>query len=36
VTLDPTRSKQMFQLIREDKTDQIGKNLCTRSGLPHS
>ncbi len=36
VTLDPTRSKQMFQLIREDRTDQIGKNLCTRSGLPPS
>jgi LCP family protein required for cell wall assembly len=34
VTWDPTRSKQMFKLIREDKTDDIGKNLCTRSGLP--
>jgi LCP family protein required for cell wall assembly len=34
VHLDPTRSKQMFQLIREDKTDAIGKDLCTQSGLP--
>jgi LCP family protein required for cell wall assembly len=34
VTWDPTRSKQMFQLIREDRTDQIGKRLCTKSGLP--
>ena len=36
VTLDPTRSKQMFRLIREDKTDQIGKSLCTKSGLPRT
>jgi LCP family protein required for cell wall assembly len=34
VTWDPTRSKQMFNLIREDKTDDIGKNLCTKDGLP--
>jgi LCP family protein required for cell wall assembly len=34
VTWDPTRSKQMFKLIREDRTDDIGKNLCTKSGLP--
>ena len=34
VQLDPVRSKQMFKLIREDHTDAIGKNLCTRSGLP--
>jgi len=34
VTLDPTRSKQMFKLIREDNTDAIGKGLCTKSGLP--
>jgi LCP family protein required for cell wall assembly len=34
VTWDPVRSKQMFKLIREDKTDAIGKNLCTHSGLP--
>jgi LCP family protein required for cell wall assembly len=34
VELDPTRSKQMFKLIRDDKTDQIGKSLCTQSGLP--
>jgi LCP family protein required for cell wall assembly len=34
VTWDPTRSKQMFKLIREDKTSSIGKGLCTKSGLP--
>ncbi len=34
VTLDPTRSKQMFKLIRDDNTDAIGKTLCTQSGLP--
>jgi LCP family protein required for cell wall assembly len=34
VTLDPTRSKQMFKLIRDDNTDAIGKGLCTKSGLP--
>jgi LCP family protein required for cell wall assembly len=31
---DPTRSKQMFKLIRNDQTAQIGKALCTKSGLP--
>jgi LCP family protein required for cell wall assembly len=34
VTWDPTRSKQMFKLIRNDDTAAIGKNLCTKSGLP--
>jgi LCP family protein required for cell wall assembly len=34
VTWDPTRSKQMFQLIRNDDSKSIGKNLCTKSGLP--
>jgi LCP family protein required for cell wall assembly len=34
VTWDPTRSKQMFELIRNDETTSIGKNLCTKSGLP--
>ena len=34
VTLDPTRSKQMFKLIRDDNTDAVGKTLCTQSGLP--
>jgi LCP family protein required for cell wall assembly len=34
VHLDPTRSKEMFKLIREDKTSDIGKTLCTQSGLP--
>jgi LCP family protein required for cell wall assembly len=36
VTLDPTRSEQMFKLIRQDRTDAIGKSLCTKSGLPRS
>jgi LCP family protein required for cell wall assembly len=36
VTWDPVRSKQMFKLIREDETGQIGKDLCTPSGLPRS
>src|SRR4051794_7721307 len=34
VTWDPTRSKQMFKLIRDDNTDAVGKGLCTKSGLP--
>ncbi len=34
VTWDPTRSKQMFKLIRDDHTSAIGKGLCTKSGLP--
>jgi LCP family protein required for cell wall assembly len=34
VQLDPTRSKQMFKLIRNDDTSAIGKSLCTQSGLP--
>jgi LCP family protein required for cell wall assembly len=34
VTWDPTRSTQMFKLIREDKTSDVGKTLCTQSGLP--
>jgi LCP family protein required for cell wall assembly len=34
VHLDPTRSKQMFKLIRDDDTSAIGKNLCSQSGLP--
>jgi LCP family protein required for cell wall assembly len=34
VTWDPTRSKQMFKLIRDDDTAAIGKSLCTKSGLP--
>jgi anionic cell wall polymer biosynthesis LytR-Cps2A-Psr (LCP) family protein len=36
VHLDPTRSKQMFQLLRDDKTDDVGKNLCTQTGLPRT
>ena len=33
---DPTRSKQMFHDIINDDTSAIGKNLCTKSGLPAS
>ncbi|HEY3528539.1 MAG TPA: LCP family protein [Nocardioides sp.] len=36
VQLDPTRSKQMFKLIRDDDTSAVDKRLCTRSGLPPS
>jgi LCP family protein required for cell wall assembly len=35
VHLDPTRSQQMFKLIRNDDTSAIGKSLCSQSGLPH-
>lgn len=31
---DPSRSEDLFKLIREDDTDSIGKDLCTESGLP--
>ncbi|MFT4010980.1 MAG: LCP family protein [Nocardioidaceae bacterium] len=31
---DTKRSERMFRLIREDRTDEIGKNLCQASGLP--
>ncbi len=34
VNWDPERSEQMFQRIREDDTDAIGKDLCTPTGLP--
>ena len=30
---DPVRSKRMFQLIAEDRTDEISKSLCRASGL---
>lgn len=30
---DTERSKRMFRLIREDRTDDVGKALCTESGL---
>lgn len=33
---DPERSEQMFQLIREDRTGDIKKSLCTPTGLPKS
>lgn len=31
---DEQRSKQMFDLIKEDRTDQVPKGLCTPTGLP--
>ncbi|GAA4696154.1 LCP family protein [Nocardioides conyzicola] len=33
---DPDRSKRMFDYIKEDKTDDIPKGLCTPTGLPKS
>lgn len=33
---DPDRSEQMFGYIREDKTADIPKSLCTPTGLPKS
>ncbi|MGZ4487026.1 MAG: LCP family protein [Nocardioides sp.] len=33
---DPTRAKQMFTYIKEDKTSDIPKSLCTPTGLPKS
>jgi LCP family protein required for cell wall assembly len=30
---DPVRSKRMFRLIAEDRTDDISKSLCRQSGL---
>ena len=34
VRWDPERSKQMFAAIQEDRTDDIGKSLCTDTGFP--
>jgi anionic cell wall polymer biosynthesis LytR-Cps2A-Psr (LCP) family protein len=33
---DPVRSKRMFNYIKQDKTDEIPKRLCTPTGLPRS
>lgn len=33
---DPERSKQMFDYIKQDKTGDIPKDLCTPTGLPKS
>jgi hypothetical protein len=33
---DPSRSKQMFDYIKQDKTGDIPKSLCTPTGLPKS
>jgi LCP family protein required for cell wall assembly len=30
---DPVRSRRMFRLIRQDRTDDISKSLCRQSGL---
>lgn len=36
VRWDPNRSKQMFDYIKQDKTADIPKSLCTPTGLPKS
>jgi hypothetical protein len=33
VNWDPERAPRMFKLIREDRTEDIRKNLCRPSGL---
>ncbi|WP_028642880.1 LCP family protein [Nocardioides sp. URHA0020] len=33
---DPVRSKRMFRYIKQDKTDDMPKSLCTPTGLPRS
>ncbi|MGZ4482978.1 MAG: LCP family protein [Nocardioidaceae bacterium] len=35
VNWDRTRALELFKYIKEDKTQDIPKNLCTPSGLPH-
>ncbi len=30
---DPERSKRMFKLIAEDRTDDVSRRLCRQSGL---
>ncbi|MGH3315546.1 MAG: LCP family protein [Nocardioidaceae bacterium] len=34
VNWDDERANEMFDLIREDSTDEIGHRLCTKTGLP--
>ena len=34
VNWDPERAPQMFEAIREDRTDDIGRDLCSPTGLP--
>jgi LCP family protein required for cell wall assembly len=34
VNWDPERSEQLFQLIREDRTDEVTKDLCLPTGMP--
>ena len=34
VRWDPERSQQMFDAVKEDRTDDIGKSLCTPTGFP--
>jgi hypothetical protein len=36
VHLDPTRAKQLFTYLIEDRSSDIPKSLCTPSGLPAS
>jgi LCP family protein required for cell wall assembly len=35
VEWDEDRASRMFELIAEDKTEEIGSGLCTKDGLPH-
>ena len=30
---DPERSKRLFELVQEDRTDDVSKRLCRQSGL---
>ena len=34
VNWDEERSEELFKLIIEDRTDDVGKDLCTKTGLP--
>lgn len=34
VTWDEERAEDLFELIRQDNTEDIGRDLCTRTGLP--
>lgn len=34
VNWDDERASEMFELIAEDNTDEIGRRLCTKTGLP--
>ncbi len=36
VNWDQDRAEQLFALIAEDRTDEVGDGLCTPSGMPQS